>query len=152
MSAERTEWKRPAEIRRAPERCRVAGCGVPMSPSGFPGTCGNHEIDKPATHPAPYTLDYRGAGCGGCNHPFRSEADAVRYASERGALSAVVWRGAPALGRASYYARPDCRSALREVPDPSADRPATRTASGHRCACVGCDSEPRGLCLGRLVE
>lgn len=79
-AAERIEWKRPAEIRRAPERCRVAGCGVPMSPSGAPGTCGNHEIDKPA------------------------------------------------------------------------ERPARRSRSGHRCACVGCDSEPRGLCLGRLVE
>jgi len=44
-------WKTPEEVRAAgEERCRIRGCGVPLTPSrtgGHLGSCGNHEIDRP---------------------------------------------------------------------------------------------------------
>ena len=48
-------WKTSAEIRAAGEhRCRIQGCGVPLSgnpsPYRHPGSCGNHDIDNPRNH------------------------------------------------------------------------------------------------------
>lgn len=67
-------------------------------------------------------LFYRGRGCGGVNLPFPALAEAVAYAS---GASALAVRVELAGGPDRYYARPDCRRALRPIPAdaPEALRP-----------------------------
>jgi hypothetical protein len=60
-----------------------------------------------------FTLHYRGQGCGGCNLPFDTVADAVRYAERRHGTEARVEDNR--TGEVAVYRRKDCRGRLREV-------------------------------------